>query len=287
MRKKGAVQKLNLALGQKCVVDTINDCRKWQDLLDPSWLLLLRMSNPAVDEQLTALQCRESDTMPALESNRDLLWKNNSPNPGQRVSIFKPADFDVVERREPIPYSSSKRSCERYGERDLIMDSFVPSPLADIVTIQKSVRDLARLLASLKTENSASGLLSCVGVSKRTNERGESSGFDFAFAVPENLETPRSLRHILLASHQVYPLDERFHLAKVLARSVLSLHTYRFVHENIRPETVLVFQDGNSILGTPFLVGFETFRPMDSKSYFLSVSHWEKNLYRHPRRQGI
>ena len=287
MRKKGAIRKLNLALGKKCLVDTINDCKKWQDIFDPSWYLILRMSDPIVDERLAGRTCPVNDAMSTLRLSRELLWKGTSLTSAQQVSIFKPADFDLVYERISIPYSSCWRSSERSGRRQLIIDRFAPSHLADTATVQKTVRDLARLLASFDVEDTTSGLLSCAGVIMKTVEDAGVPSFELAFVIPPQLEQPRSLREILVEGHQAYPLDDRLYLAKVLARSVLSLHACRFVHKNIRPEIILIFQDGQSKLGTPFLVGFETFRPANGMSYFLGDSYWERNLYRHPRRQGI
>ena len=287
MRKKGAIRKLNLALGKKCLVDTINDCKKWQDIFDPSWYLILRMSDPIVDERLAGRTCPVNDAVSTLRLSRELLWKGTSLNSAQQVSIFKPADFDLVNERISIPYSSCWRSSERSGRRQLIIDRFAPSRLADTATVQRTVRDLARLLASFDVEDTTSGLLSCAGVIMKTVKDAGVPSFELAFVIPPQIEQPRSLREILVNGHQAYPLDDRLYLAKVLARSVLSLHACRFVHKNIRPEIILIFQDGQSKLGTPFLVGFETFRPADGTSYFLGDSYWERNLYRHPRRQGV
>ncbi|KAI9849366.1 MAG: hypothetical protein M1830_007121 [Pleopsidium flavum] len=64
------------------------------------------------------------------------------------------------------------------------------------------------------------------------------------------------------------------------------VHTSQFVHKNIRPETIVVFKNENSVLGAPFLVGFEKVRSAEGVTYRLGDSEWQKNLYRHPKRQG-
>lgn len=148
------------------------------------------------------------------------------------------------------------------------------------------MRGLAKILASIDLDEPRSGLLSCIGVSEKTAVLQQPPKYELAFAIPKSLQQLRSLRQLLITSYQTCPLDDRIELAKILARSVLSLHTYRFVHKNIRPETIVVFQDDRTSSSVPFLIAFESFRPVDSKSYFLSDSCWEKNLYRHPKRQG-
>ncbi|TKA68936.1 hypothetical protein B0A49_05343 [Cryomyces minteri] len=59
-----------------------------------------------------------------------------------------------------------------------------------------------------------------------------------------------------------------------------------FVHKNISPENVLVMEQADTVLGKPFLVGFEKFRLADGQTYRSGDVLWEENLYRHPKRQG-
>jgi hypothetical protein len=64
-------------------------------------------------------------------------------------------------------------------------------------------------------------------------------------------------------------LTSRIQLSKLLANSVLFLHTTKFVHKNIRPETIILLEAENleTSLGMPFLVGFEKFRAADGMTY--------------------
>ena len=287
IKKKGSVQKLNLALGKKSLVDTINDCKKWQDMMDPSWFLLRRLSSAVIDRQLTTQRLpASSHVVLALRTKRDLLGVGTPQDPQQKSFKSKPGGFGSFEGKNAIPFSSSKHLYEPYSGRNLIIDTFVASPLADPDVLEDNVRGLAKILASIDLDEPRSGLLSCVGVSEKTAVLERPPKYEFAFAIPKPLQQPQSLRHLLITSYRTCPLDDRIELAKILARSVLSLHTYRFVHKNIRPETIVVFQDDRTSSSVPFLIGFEAFRPVDSKSYFLSDSCWEKNLYRHPKRQG-
>ena len=50
---------------------------------------------------------------------------------------------------------------------------------------------------------------------------------------------------------------------------------------------MIIFEKQDSNLGFPFLVGFERFRPAAAGSKLLGDADWARNLYRHPKRQGI
>jgi hypothetical protein len=119
------------------------------------------------------------------------------------------------------------------------------------------------------------------------NAKGPSPGeprlldFRFIFNIPSEISNPQSLRTILLSGIP-YPLDERLNLAKRLASSILFLHTVRFVHKNIRPETVTVFQNEYSDIGAQYLVGFEQFRTEDGNTYRAGDEIWEHNLCKIP-----
>jgi hypothetical protein len=76
---------------------------------------------------------------------------------------------------------------------------------------------------------------------------------------------------------------------------VTFVHAAGFVHKNIRP-TVLVFDDINKTtnsksrrksLGSSFLIGFERVRKAEGRTDKFGDLEWEKNLYRHPFRQGL
>ena len=107
------------------------------------------------------------------------------------------------------------------------------------------------------------------------------------FKIPKELSNePRSLRSYL-SSGANHTLTDRFKLAKQLAKSVSYVHTLGFVHKNVRPETILAFQDNMSVLDSIFLTGFEKVRVADGRTRLSGDSAWEKNLYRHPHRQGV
>ena len=110
----------------------------------------------------------------------------------------------------------------------------------------------------------------------------------FVFEVEPKLSDPRSLRD-LLSSTDAPSLNLRIELARSLARSVMFVHNLDLVHKNVRPETVLTFRKGDSPdrHRVSCLAGFESFRYADGPTFQSQKQQWERDLYRHPSRQGI
>jgi len=148
----------------------------------------------------------------------------------------------------------------------------------------KDARGVAHILANV--DAAIFSLLACQGVIKMFDSSGQVTGFEFIFAVPSGLDKSRSLRTLLLAANHGYPLDDRFQLARLLTRSVSFLHSCQVVHKNITPETVILLADSATGRETPFLVGFEKFRRAEGRTFMSGDLFWEKNIYRHPKRQG-
>ncbi|KAH6668547.1 hypothetical protein B0J14DRAFT_675380 [Halenospora varia] len=105
---------------------------------------------------------------------------------------------------------------------------------------------------------------------------------------PENL-TPALLswsrdareRHLRqqLLQHPRVSLNSVLGVAQQLASAVSSVYTCRFTHKNIRPETILLFPDKVASDLRAFLLGVDSLQSGDTA--------WERNLYRHPTRQGL
>lgn len=77
-------------------------------------------------------------------------------------------------------------------------------------------------------------------------------------------------------------------IARQLASAVSFIHTCEFVHKNIRPETILFFQDSDKPgnLGPAYIQGFESVRNINFQTLRKGDISWHRNLYRHPQRQG-
>lgn len=89
------------------------------------------------------------------------------------------------------------------------------------------------------------------------------------------------------------PLDMRFRLAHQISEAVLSVHTLMRVHKNIRPDTILMMRlsslDGpdDMNLGIPYLTYWSMLRKINAPSSMVGEDDWQKDIYRHPRRQGL
>ena len=172
------------------------------------------------------------------------------------------------------------------SDKWLVVDRILCDPEVDTNLTTKDIRELARKLSS--ADPSTFGILQCQGV-VRVNEpnTGRPTAFDFIFQVPRELSNePRGLRSYL-SLHFNHTLTDRFHIAKQLAKSISYVHTLGFVHKNVRPETIIGFQTNDSKSDLFFLVGFEKVRTVDGRTRRSRDSVWEKNLYRHPHRQGL
>jgi serine/threonine protein kinase len=137
--------------------------------------------------------------------------------------------------------------------------------------------------------------------------------FELHFPIPSGLRNPRTLLGLLCdpvnrKSGVKHPLNQRIGLAKRIVTAVFVLHAANFVHKQIRPDNILVFEHDltvpqsstNSIrdkppdkqgyphvLGNPFLVGFDNVRKVDAASLMLPAEDWRKNIYLSPERQRL
>jgi hypothetical protein len=124
--------------------------------------------------------------------------------------------------------------------------------------------------------------------------------FGFIYQVPEMLPFShqcQSLGNILLdrdyRTELARNLENRLHLAKALAWTVLELHQVELVHESIHPDNILVFgaRHSNGSIdfqwASPYLVGFDCSRGDQGHSGKLrnNPGFWTWRIYTHPLRQ--
>ena len=275
------VKRLKYVMVKQCLDESIEELALWQKMFDPSWFLILKVSSPFIDQELSRKGSAVSSFTSAHEL-RDALREQ----PLRKVSIFLPNDGIETAQMREIPFASAK--CMQRADTDKwrVVDRIPCGSQADLDSLTKDVRDLARKLSSV--DPLTFGILQCLGVVRvKEPSSGRLSSFDFIFRIPKELSSePRSLR-AYLSSHLDHTLTDRFQLAKQLAKSISYVHTLGFVHKNVRPETVLGFQTDASGFGLFFLVGFENMRTADGRTRLSGDSTWEKNLYRHPQRQGL
>lgn len=275
------VKRWKYVLIKQCLNESIEDLASWQKMFDPSWFLILKVSSPCIDQELSKNGFALSSVTSAYNL-RDALKEQ----PLQKVSVFLSRDRLETARMREIPFASAKCMQRVNSDKWLVVDCIPCDPENDISLATKDIRELARKLSSV--DPLVFGVLQCRGVVRVMESGGNRpSSFDFIFNIPRNLSNePRSLRSYLSSSLNL-TLTDRFELAKQIAKSISYIHTLGFVHKNVRPENVLGFQTDKPGSDLFFLVGFENIRTADGRTLRLGDSIWEKNLYRHPHRQGL
>ena len=268
---------------QEYLEKTVEDLKSWHRRFDPSWWLILRLTDHSIDKQLHLSSSHKAESLATLKSLRSEITaqENNSESTHFRF-VDENALFD---ERELILGTQSTLAYLKVSQQYVVVDTIFCGAMMDPAVFMKDVQDLASILA--KVDPSRFGLLSCYGAMKHHREDHVPSGYDLLFNAPSEVTGPRSLRDILLDTPSETPLNERIEIASGLARAVLFLHASCFLHKSIRPENVLIFSNGQAKLGKPYLVGFEKFRLSTTMTHRLGDDLWEKNLYRHPLRQGV
>ncbi|RAL14789.1 uncharacterized protein BO97DRAFT_412093 [Aspergillus homomorphus CBS 101889] len=257
----------------------VEELERWQRDFDPSWFFLSRLAVQLIDQKFDDRRAAESKAVSTVVNLRQAHQVNECSGGETFASIFLTADFHIS-CREKIVLSSAWTG---HTDEGLVVIDRVPFKTQnDFGRRTKDVRDLARVLSTVDPK--FFGLLSCRGVLRTDN------AFNLILPIPLSYQQAHllSLRSILPTDARIsYPLNERVNLAASLARSVVFLHSSSFVHKSIAPENIIICQTDPTLLGTPFLVGFDQFRLAEGRTYRTGDNAWEKNIYRHPGRQGI
>lgn len=264
----------------------VDDIEKWQARYDPTWILIMQVSIGNIDEELHEQQKRPGhEQLPIIKAAKGIRDAARTTQ-GEEVGGRGPIWIDQLDLKpSSIPHSSVQLSALPNETETVLIDTMVCNPAATADKTGREVRNLARILAEV--DPSTFGLLKCRGVIKVANAKDtlpwglSHSDFKFILNVPPQLSNPQSLRTVLLSGAS-YPLDERLDLVKRLASSILFVHTVHFVHKNVRPETISIFQNEHSHIGAPFLVGFEQFRVEDGNTYRSGDDIWQHNLCKIP-----
>ncbi|KAK3344205.1 hypothetical protein B0T25DRAFT_593558 [Lasiosphaeria hispida] len=297
------------ALEKDTLDSVIRDLEDWQRRCDPSWFLIMRIANPVIDEELQKAEATAEAAAIAARSSR----RPPSPSPLSLAGGIR----DALRRNVPhrsvflpempldtvaIPFSTAKTARKKTPSDQssswYILDTLKLNPGPDSSAMTDDVRDLARKLKH--ADPFAFGLLGCVGavrVFERVPQTKEKrlAGFELVFRAPGGVtaEALCSLRDLLVRSVSggtVPSLTRRVYLAQELAQSVSYMHTFDFVHKNICPESVLLVnsKDADPLRNrrSSFLVGFGSFRSAEGGTRLLGDEAWERNIYRHPERQG-
>ncbi|KAL9116983.1 MAG: hypothetical protein Q9187_006486, partial [Circinaria calcarea] len=120
--------------------------------------------------------------------------------------------------------------------------SYQGSSQDEIHTTRLTVRKIAQKLREVE---STQGILPCLGFSEEPID----DRFALHFSPPLNADNPQSLRTLLADPRnkdktigKQHSITNRVHLAQAIASSVGYVHSFEFVHKNIRPENIIIFE---------------------------------------------
>ncbi|KAI8630779.1 hypothetical protein F5Y19DRAFT_33759 [Xylariaceae sp. FL1651] len=269
--------------------EVIDALEMWQRLSDPSWFLILSMHDRQLDDMLEENESAVTGAIPSTRTIRtgfssSVISSSNS-SPGLSLPAMALDGMAISQ----IPFCDSRFAVNIRSDREVtyILDNIHCLHAAAYQSTKRNMRDLAKRLQHNEPENF--GLLRCKGfVAEMGNpSAGTQNTFLMVLRTPPGFARPRSLRDILLNTEPPTSLSHRFLIAREMARSIAYVHIFGFVHKNLRPETLLAFESPEKESHSLYLVGFEGFRKEEGATERIGDYAAEKNLYRHPSRQGV
>ncbi|KAI2616824.1 hypothetical protein GGR54DRAFT_608992 [Hypoxylon sp. NC1633] len=247
------------------------------------------MADSQIDRALLHDNSATITSFPSIRNIREGLQRGKDQEPS---GIFLPSHEMESLTISDIPLCNlrlAKRVSSRKGPQQLFLDTMECPPGINVNIASKDIRDLARKLQH--DDPQTFSLLSCKGVIKPIHSSDPvlllppKTVFTMVFRSPVGLSQPTSLRSMLTTDNDKINLSDKFDVARQMARAVSYIHTFGFVHKNIRPETILTFKQPGTTSPSVFVVGFDKIRREDGRTHRIGDDDWEKNLYRHPSRQ--
>ncbi|KAF9885479.1 hypothetical protein FE257_012915 [Aspergillus nanangensis] len=263
--------------------NAVQELQSWQREFDTSWYLILGVADKVIDKEL-AQQPGTGDPFTVARHLRDAI----RPGFEHKNRFLSPEELDQGQRWE-IP-SSTAQVLRISGamQRTYILDrTNHPAPSSVQFPMAKDVLDLAAKLERI--EPTTFHILKCKGVVQtKDRDTKQPLSYDFIFRIPRQYHShqPSSLRHHLLHRTKL-SLTSKMEFAKQIATAINYIHVLQFVHKNIRPDTIILFDGDDPTQFSPlFLVGFKAVRAADGHSERRGTSTWAENIYQHPARQG-
>lgn len=152
--------------------------------------------------------------------------------------------------------------------------------------VVKRVSKLGKILRFPKASEAGFHTLRLQKIIQQTHP---SPRFVFIYDLPPGASEPINLLQAIREKNLIRPtLGERFRIARELAETLFQFHSIGWLHKSLRSENVLFFKtDRTHILYTrQYLVGFEFSRDENDRSTTEQDDKLERNIYRHPDRQG-
>ncbi|KAJ6035937.1 hypothetical protein N7540_000216 [Penicillium herquei] len=266
----------------------ISELEKWQHRFDPSWFLFMKIVDPVIDEELNLAKATEerlhglaTATKPPLALAAGL--RNVLSPSAQRTPIFL--------QEAPMEWKGILFSDAKGDVRVLAAKLSQADPLTFGLLNCKGVVQVKRPGASFTSPPQWGSKLTPPTSPPHARSPSPNnpiySHFQIFFQIPHGIEALKSLREMLLRPDEHMSLSWKMLMARELGKAVNYVHTFAFVHKNIRPESVLCFEDPRGAHSHAFLVGFDAFRAAEAGTVMGGDMTWARNVYRHPNRQGL
>ncbi|KAI0805555.1 hypothetical protein GGR55DRAFT_264601 [Xylaria sp. FL0064] len=281
-------KRVKYAFKKQSLEKVLDALRRWDEEFDPTWYLTILITDQQLDDELTRGFEGSSHVIQSARTIRTSLdeseQSNNTARKGLSLSAGELHSMDVKQ----IHLCNARVASRGINGKFYVLDEITYYDLGDTASkiVRENVRNLAQRLQHDSPETS--GLLQCKGFITGMAEEGANDVTKYTLVLRgiQEHRNPQSLRSLLTSGAVLDSLSTKFEIARTLARSVSYVHSFRFVHKNLCPETIVTFQHaGDSGLST-FLVGFGDFRAEYGRSAMRGDDLWERNLYRHPSRQG-
>ncbi|TQV98982.1 het-s domain-containing protein [Cordyceps javanica] len=271
------IMRLKYVLVRESLDKALAELERWRDVFDPTWYLIVLNKSEDIDSELledmpsarAAPRAAPRASPPsALATARNL--RQSMAGTGTHVNLDE-AGLDWASA-PTIRYTTTQIIQRASSERRYLVDTIAcGGGDLDVPRTRANAETMAMKLKQLDPK--AFGLLACQGLVKRRDPATEHLASINLIFRPQATEGARliSLREELRSQHFV--------------------HTCGFVHKNIRPETIVLSltedDDDASSPGSAFLLGFDQFRSAHFQTLRQGDAAWERNLYRHPQRQGM
>ena len=131
---------------------TIKELQDWHSAFDPSWWIIIRISNPQVDQQLIQQPQSSAVEEPLSQLKRlrnAIIISSESEETDLRQSVFIDSTALCGERK-PLPYSSLLRAQGSEINSGKLVDRIRSSKHGAPLISIKDVRDLARVLSRVE-----------------------------------------------------------------------------------------------------------------------------------------
>jgi len=263
---------------------------------------LLRFGNPVLEKHLAIRQIAEAEaeaeTGPSSPLDPDPPFLDMVPRledldlgpgcklePANALGLCK-GTLKEKERR-PVPVLIEYKKWRMSENQDYM--SLSESDFQDhLLESENEIQRLAQVLASAGSLH-----LSTLEFRGYINQE-EEKRYAFVFEYPRDSEIsePVTLNDAITSpdpDDHASLFEIRFHIARVLTRSLSAFHADGWVHESICSQSVVFFRnhDSKTMYHKPYLVNFEYARPATGDTSFASSEVLSTRVYLHPERQQV